>query len=69
MNPLALAFATAAINGGIEIWRTHLGKPAGWVPTAQDLADMDAAIDAASPEAVKAAAAERLGIVWPPPEM
>lgn len=65
MDPAIAAIIAAFLNGGIEVWRTHANKPADWVPSAQDIADLNNLIDAASPEAVKAAAATRLGVPWP----
>lgn len=46
----------------IQIWANHSGKPTGWVPTQQDVEDMLAIVDAATPEARKAAARVRLGL-------
>lgn len=57
------------IKAGITIWAHHAGKPAGWKPTAQDLQDFLTQIDADSPEAMKSAAAARLGIQWPPSDV
>ena len=51
-----------AINVGIQLWAEHTGKPEGWKPTPQDLADILAQVDAATPEAEKQAARDRLGI-------
>lgn len=59
MNEAALA---AIITGSFELLRTHLNKPPGWKPTMQDIADLNSRVDAATPEAEKAAARERLGI-------
>ncbi len=64
MNDI-ITLVAKAINALIEIWGRHTGKPPDWRPTAQDLADFLAQVDAASPEAEKAAARARLGI--PPP--
>lgn len=50
------------IAGGFELLRTHLNKPEGWKPTLQDIADLNASVDAATPEAEKAAARVRLNL-------
>lgn len=55
----AIAQAFAAL---IQIWANHTNKPPGWQPTAQDFVDLLAKVDAATPEARKAAARERAGI-------
>lgn len=55
----------AIITGGFELLRQHLNKPPGWKPTTQDVEDFLAVVQAASPEAIKAAAAKRLGVTWP----
>lgn len=45
-----------------QIWANHTGKPPGWVPTQEDIENMLAIVDSATPEARKAAARERLGL-------
>jgi len=55
----------ATILAGIQLWARHNNKPADWKPTAQDILDILNAVDAATPEAEKAAAAKRLGVQWP----
>jgi len=56
------AIILGLINGAFELLRTHLGKPAGWKPSETDWADLEASVDAATPEAEKAAARARLGL-------
>lgn len=51
----------------LEIWRTHANKPEGWVPSAQDWADLGVSVDESTPENEKAAARARLGIPPSPP--
>lgn len=57
---------SAAISGALialfEVWARHHGKPEGWKPSAQDIADILADVDASTPEAMKAEARKRLGI-------
>lgn len=38
------AIATVII-AGLKIWAEHKGKPAGWIPTAEDWAELEAATD------------------------
>jgi hypothetical protein len=56
---IAIATAIAAL---FQIWANHTGRPEGWKPSQQDLDDLLAQIDAASPAAEKAAARKRLGL-------
>jgi ubiquinone biosynthesis protein UbiJ len=60
---IILTLVGTGINTLIQIWAEHANKPEGWKPTPQDLADFLAQVDASSPEAEKAAARVRLGIV------
>jgi hypothetical protein len=46
----------------IDIYANHTGKPEGWKPTQQDLTDLLAEVDSATPAAEKAAARARLGL-------
>ena len=46
----------------LKLWAINTNKPDGWVPTEKDWADLLAQIDAATPEAEKAAALKRLGL-------
>lgn len=50
------------LNTVIQLWANHANKPPGWEPSAQDYADMRSQVDAATPEAMKAAARVRLGL-------
>lgn len=59
MNEAALA---AIIAGSFELLRNHLNQPEGWKPTMADIEALNALVDAATPEAEKAAARVRLGI-------
>lgn len=59
MNPAIIA---AIISGGFELLRQYLNQPEGWTPTQQDIDDLNAAVEAATPEAEKAAARVRLGL-------
>ena len=59
MNEAALA---AIIAGSFELLRTHLNQPEGWKPTMADVESLNARIDAATPEAEKKAARQRLGL-------
>ena len=52
----------AIIAGGFELLRQYMNKPPGWTPTQSDIDDLNASIDAATPEASKAAARVRLGL-------
>lgn len=51
----------------IQLWANHSNKPPGWTPTQEDIDDMLATVDAATPESRKAAARMRLGIMPPEP--
>lgn len=68
MTP-AITIIMGLINGGFSLLANHLGKPEGWKPTAQEWDDLQAEVNAATPEAVRAAARARLvaaGIDVPP---
>lgn len=62
MGALALPIILGIVNGGFQLLANHLGKPADWIPTPQDIADLNAECDAATPEAERAAARVRLGL-------
>lgn len=62
MGALALPILLDIIDGGFKLLANHLGKPEGWIPTQQDWDDLANTVDEATPEAVKAAARERLGL-------
>lgn len=57
---IALPIIMGIIDAGFKLLANHLGKPEGWRPTAQEWADLDAEVAAATPEAVRAAARARL---------
>lgn len=57
------ALIAQSINVSFELLRAHLNKPEGWKPTQQDLDDLNAAVDAATPENEKVEARKRLGLV------
>ena len=59
MNEAALA---AIIAGSFELLRTHMNQPEGWKPAMEDIEALLARVDAATPEAEKAAARQRLGM-------
>jgi hypothetical protein len=61
MDQMITLIATG-INALIQIYANHTGKPEGWKPTPQDLADLLAEVDSATPAAEKAAARARLGL-------
>jgi hypothetical protein len=67
MNPAIIAAIASLLDATIRIWSTHAGKPADWKPTAQDISDIMADVDDSTPENMKKAARERLGL--PPIEM
>lgn len=46
----------------VQLWANHAGKPPGWTPSQEDIAELLAKVDAATPEARKAASRERLGL-------
>ncbi len=60
-------YIAQALFALIQIWANHANKPPGWVPTEAEVNDMISMVDAATPEAEKAAARARLGIPDPPP--
>ena len=57
-----ITLVAKGIDALIGIWANHTGKPEGWKPSAQDVDDLLAQIDAASPAAEKAEARARLGL-------
>lgn len=62
MSAASTAIAVATVNFLSELVRVRLNKPEGWKPSPQDIADFVIEIDAATPEAEKAAAKQRLGL-------
>lgn len=64
------ALVTSGIAQGIvallEAYRLHTDKPEGWIPSELDWAELEA-FAAKTPEMIKAEAAKRLNVVWPPP--
>lgn len=62
MNPATALLVIDAISLADKLLANYLGKPSGWKPTPQDWEDFHATVDAASPEAVKKLAMERLGL-------
>lgn len=67
MTPEQAAIIAAIIRGAIELWGNHSGKPPGWKPTAQELADI-LSLNDKTPEDFYREAAGRLGVPWPPVE-
>jgi len=59
---IALPIILGIINGAFQLLANHLGKAPGWVPTQQDISDLNKEVDAATPEAERAAARLRLGL-------
>jgi hypothetical protein len=51
MTPAAALAIKLGIESLISLWATHANKPPGWKPDAKDYAELDAAVDAATPEA------------------
>jgi hypothetical protein len=69
-SPIATALSGAIRVALIEFlhWREAKAREEGWVPSAADIDVFLSEIEAATPEAVKAEARERLGIPEPTPE-
>lgn len=63
MSPALEAALVATIAGAFELFRIHANKPEGWKPSAEDVANLLAMVDRATPEAEKEAAKKRLGLV------
>lgn len=66
---IALPIILGIINGGFKLLANHLGKPEGWKPSAEEWDKLEAEVEAATPEAVKAEARARLqtaGVDIPP---
>lgn len=62
MTPALTAALVATINGAFSLWRIYANKPADWRPSPDDINELLAQVDAASPEAEKAAARARLNL-------
>jgi hypothetical protein len=60
MNQLTAALAAQAILSLLEIYRTHTGKAADWVPTEADWDELEAWAET-TPEQIKADALRRAG--------
>lgn len=56
MTPTQLALLALGLDALIKIWANHANKPAGWVPTAEDWQSLADEVNAATPDAVDAAA-------------
>jgi len=54
MNDQTLNDIAAVLSAGISLWANHLGKPAGWTPTAQDWDDLLVRIESDSPAKIEA---------------
>ena len=50
------------IAAAFQLWANHANKPPGWKPTQTEVDDLLSQVDAATPEAEKAAARARLGL-------
>ena len=59
---MALPIILGLLDGVFKLLANHLGKPDGWRPTDQDYEDLNAEVDASTPEQVKKEARERLGL-------
>jgi len=66
MNQTLESILAGIITGAFQIWANHMNKPEGWKPTAEDVQALLDMVDADTPEAIKAEAAARLGVTWPP---
>jgi hypothetical protein len=62
MSATLTAAIASLITGAFEVWRINSGKPEGWKPTPEDVAELLALVDEATPEARKQLARERLGL-------
>lgn len=62
MTPVAESAIVAGIYALVKVLGNHTGRPIDWVPTPDDVAELLREIEAATPEARKQAARERLGI-------
>ncbi len=51
MDPAVAIALKLGLEALIQLWATHTNKPAGWKPSAEDWAALDAEVDAATPEA------------------
>jgi hypothetical protein len=56
------ALAVATVNFLSELIRVRMGKPEGWKPSPEDIANFVIEIEASTPEAMKAAARARLNL-------
>ena len=65
MNAATAIAIKLGIDALLSIWATHANKPPGWKPTAKDWAELDAEVDAATPEA-RLALAELRAAQFPP---
>jgi hypothetical protein len=51
MNASTALALKLGIDAIITLWAQHANKPPGWKPTPQDWAELDAEVNAATPEA------------------
>lgn len=56
MTPTQLSLIALGLDALIQLWANHANKPAGWKPTAEDWQKLADEVNAATPEAVDAAA-------------
>lgn len=62
VDPMTLGLIALGIDTLLKLWATHANKPAGWVPTPEDWAQLKSEVLAATPEAELEAAKKRLGL-------
>lgn len=65
MNDTERAIIAAIIRGGLKLWGARLGKPEGWIPSSEEIAEI-VLLNEKTPEEFYREAAERLGVAWPP---
>ncbi len=56
MNPTQFALLKLGLDALISIWANHANKPPGWKPSPEDWQKLADEVNAATPEAVDAAA-------------
>ena len=62
VDPATLALIGLGIDVMLKLWASHANKPAGWIPTPDDWAQLRAAVVAATPDAELELAKERLNV-------
>ena len=59
---IALPIIMGIIDGGFKLLANHLGKPEGWKPSPEEWDALAASVEAATPEAEKEAARQKLNL-------